>query len=98
MSLQEKRLALETQIMERALADEGFKERLLKNPHGAIAELGVRIPKDVEIQVLEESAKVAYLVLPYDGEELSDYALDLVAGGCECNAEYRPPTRIGRPL
>ena len=50
MSLQEKRLALETQIVERALADEGFKERLLKNPHGAIAELGVRIPKDVEDQ------------------------------------------------
>ncbi|MGI6148608.1 MAG: NHLP leader peptide family natural product precursor [Firmicutes bacterium] len=78
-----KKVELERKVIEKALKDEAYKAKLLSDPHGAIAEFGVQISKDVEIKVLEETANVVYLVLPYMSDELSDEALEDVAGGVD---------------
>ncbi|WP_304508684.1 NHLP leader peptide family RiPP precursor [Anaerotignum sp.] len=84
--LDEARSEIEEKLIKKALEDEEFKQLLLTNPHGAIAEFDVNIPEDMEIKILEETAKTSYLVLPFVADELSDEALDLVAGGgCGCN-------------
>ena len=49
-------------------------------------ELGKRLPENIEVSVLEESADTIYLGLPIasavgEGEELSDRQLEEVAGG-----------------
>lgn len=84
------RMELEEMIVKKSLQDEDFKKLLLTNPHEAIAQLNVEIPKEMEIKILEETANTSYLVLPYIPEELSDDALDLVAGGSACSCNYRP--------
>ena len=82
---------LEEKIIERARQDEDFKKLLLSDPHSAIAQMDVQVPRDIEIKVLEESARVAYLVLPANQEELKDEDLDMIAAGgdfgdCLCNS------------
>lgn len=79
------RIELEEMIIKKAMEDENFKKLLLSNPHEAIAQSGFEIPKDMEIKILEETANTSYLIFPYIPEELSDDALDLVAGGSACN-------------
>ena len=80
------RFEFERQLIQRALEDEKFKQELLKNPNAVYAkESGEKLPKDLEIQVLQETANKVYLVLPTSPaiaeEELSEEALEAVAGG-----------------
>lgn len=76
-------------IVQKAREDETFKKELLADPHQAIARVGVNITGDIEIKVLEESARVAYLVLPVNLEELMDEDLDMLSAGI-CFAYYCP--------
>ena len=70
-------------LMEKATADEAFRVRLLSDPKGAIEEeLGVTIPASLSIEVHEESAATAHLILPPDSK-LSESDLQTVAGGFE---------------
>lgn len=84
LSRQEKEI-----IVQKAREDETFKRELLAYPHQAIARAGVNITGDIEIKVLEESARVAYLVLPVNLEELIDEDLDMMSAGI-CFAYYCP--------
>ena len=82
---------LEAQIVARAWADEGFRERLRSDPRGAVAEVtGVEVPESIEIEVLEETPEKGYLVIPVNRVEISDEQLDAAAGGdygtCETGA------------
>lgn len=86
------RMEVEEMIIKKALQDEDFKKLLLSNPHAAISQLDVQIPKEMEIKILQETTNTSYLVLPYITEELSDDALDLVAGGSACNCNRRADT------
>ncbi|SFH12078.1 NHLP leader peptide domain-containing protein [Desulfotomaculum arcticum] len=72
---------LKEKIIQKARQDEIFKNQLLTNPHNAITRFGAHISKKVEVKVMEESARVAYLVLPVLQEEMTDEELDMVAGG-----------------
>lgn len=72
---------LEKEIIKKAQADENFKKSLMEKPHETIAQFGVRVPAAVEVKVVEESAKVVYLVLPVNPDELTDELLDTVVGG-----------------
>jgi phage FluMu gp28-like protein len=83
----ENRQDLETQLIERAWQDEDFRQELLCNPKTVLeAELGKKLPEDVQITVLEETPNLNYLVLPANPDRLTDQELsaeelDLVAGG-----------------
>ena len=81
------RAEIERRVIERSLADESFRRRLLEDPRAIMEqELGVQLPADVRVQAVEETAETIYLVLPSvsptgEGEELSAQELDSVAGG-----------------
>ena len=52
-------------LVEKALADESFRKKLLENPKACIAEeFGVSVPESVEVTVLEETPSRIFLVLP----------------------------------
>ncbi|MHB8916475.1 MAG: NHLP leader peptide family RiPP precursor [Desulfocucumaceae bacterium] len=76
---------IEKKAIEKAWKDESFKKDLMQKPHKALSQLGVNVPEKIEIKVVEESAKVVYLVLPVNPEtltgELTDENLENVAGG-----------------
>jgi hypothetical protein len=69
------------EIVKKAREDKDFKKALMENPVEAIAQVGVQVPEEVEVQVVEESARVVYLVLPVNPDQLTDQQLDAVAGG-----------------
>jgi Nitrile hydratase, alpha chain len=84
------RAEVERRLIEKSLQDDAFRQRLLEDPKGAVEqELGTRLPEDVRVVTVEESADTIYLVLPStptagaDGGELSDQQLESVAGGVE---------------
>jgi hypothetical protein len=82
------RAEVERTLVQRSLEDEEFRQMLLDDPKGTVEqELGTRLPEDVQVRVVEESAQTIYLVLPSsasavgEGGELSDQELEAVAGG-----------------
>jgi hypothetical protein len=83
------RAEVERWVIQRSIEDESFRQRLIEDPKAAVEqELGARLPEQVRVVTVEESADTIYLVLPSstpmaggEGEELSDQELDLVAGG-----------------
>ncbi|HEX6042086.1 NHLP leader peptide family RiPP precursor [Longimicrobium sp.] len=61
------RARLEHEVIIRALRDAAFRHELVANPKPLIeAELGYELPDTLEIEVLEESAVVRYLVIPHN--------------------------------
>jgi hypothetical protein len=61
------RSELQRRIVERALADPAFRARLLETPREALAdELGVDLPPDLEVVVVEERPDRIAIVLPVD--------------------------------
>jgi hypothetical protein len=82
------RAEMERRLVQRSLEDEDFRQRLVEDPKGAVEqELGTRLPEEVRVVAVEESADTIYLVLPStpmagaEGGELSDQELESVAGG-----------------
>ncbi|MGI2903280.1 NHLP leader peptide family RiPP precursor [Tolypothrix sp. VBCCA 56010] len=81
------RFEFEQKLIQRAWEDENFKQELLSNPKAVFArESGEELPKDLEIEVIQETANKVYLVLPTNPapditKELSEEALEAVAGG-----------------
>ncbi len=78
----------EKRIIEKAQADATYKQRLLSNAKAVFEEeLGQKLPADLEIQVLQQSMKKLYLLLPIELDELarsqalSEEQLEAVAGG-----------------
>jgi hypothetical protein len=81
------RAETERSIVQRSIEDEAFRQRLIENPKAAVEdELGARLPEEVRVMVVEETADTIYLVLPSasplggEGGELSDRALEAVVG------------------
>jgi hypothetical protein len=75
-------------LKEKSIEDESFRRRLLEDPKGAVEqELGTRLPEEVQVRVVEETADTIYLVLPGtpmagdEGVALSDQELESAAGG-----------------
>ena len=72
---------MKAHIMDRAAEDGEFRTKLVGDPETTIsAELGVFIPERFTIQVHEDSATRAHLVLP-PSEQLTEEDLAQVAGG-----------------
>jgi hypothetical protein len=88
------RTEVERRIIQRSI-EESFRQWLIEDPKGAVEqELGTRLPEEVRVVALEESADTIYLVLPgtpmagREGVELSDRELESVAGGMESSWNY----------
>ena len=79
----ETRKELEARIIAKANRDEGFRTQLRNDPKGAIGqELGVTIPEALSVNVHEETADTAHLVLPMS-EKLDERDLQNVAAAGE---------------
>jgi hypothetical protein len=72
-------------IVEQAQKNPKYYDLLMSNPRLLMEkQLGIMIPAQVNIKVLEETPDTYYVVLPYfarEGAELSDADLENVAGG-----------------
>lgn len=79
------RKEFEASLITKAWKDPAFKQELISNPKAIYTkELGQQLPEQLQVQVLEEDANNLYLVIPASmqvTEELSDEALQAIAGG-----------------
>lgn len=53
-----------SQIVAKAWSDPIFKERLIEKPKMVLTEEGIKIPDDMSIEVVENTATKRYLTLP----------------------------------
>jgi hypothetical protein len=81
---------MERRLIGKSVEDESFRQRLIEDPKAAVEqELGTRLPEEVRVVSVEESAETIYLVLPStpmagrEGGALSDQELESVAGGAD---------------
>ena len=72
---------MRARIVDKASQDAEFRAQLLSNPKETIGqELDLTVPASLSIEVHEESATTAHLVLPSNGS-LGEGDLEAVAGG-----------------
>ena len=72
---------MRARVVEKAVADDGFRAQLKADPKAALRDaLGVNIPDGIRVEVHEERADVAHLVLP-PGSGLSEGELEQARGG-----------------
>jgi len=75
------RSELHDRIVERALADPEFRRRLVEAPRDAVAaELGIELPRGLEVVVVEEHADLLAIVLPADVSGLGADAVWAMTG------------------
>jgi len=80
------RAEMERRLVQRSMEDEPFRQKLLEDPKAVVEqELGARLPAEVRVRAVEETADTIYLVLPSaspasETGELSDRELESVAG------------------
>ena len=93
------RAEMERRLIEKSIEDEAFRQRLLEDPKAAVEqELGSRLPEEVRIVTVEETAETIYLVLPStpvasgEGGALSDQELESVSGGWDMFGPGGPDT------
>jgi hypothetical protein len=73
------------QLIARCWAEPDFKARLLADATATLKAEGYPVPEGHVIQVVESTASQSYLVIPpAPTNEISDEALDGVAGGVVC--------------
>ena len=72
------------QLIAKCWADEGFKQKLLKDPMTTLKGLGEELPPGLTIKVVENTPNLFHLVIPAKPTELSDEDLYKVAAGEMC--------------
>lgn len=70
------RRTLASQLIDRARSDPAFRARLCSDPRGTLFEMGVDLPDQFELRVVEETPNVAYLVLPLESRSALDADLE----------------------
>jgi hypothetical protein len=56
-------------VINRAGSDESFRQRFLAEPKAVLEEYGITLPKGLEVEVVEQTDKVTYVVLPFKAED-----------------------------
>lgn len=90
----EQRASTEKELIKKVWDDDNLKQELVDNPKAVLArEMGLEsLPESINVQVIEEDESTLYVVIPKKpveineseleaDEELSDEALESVAGG-----------------
>ena len=74
-----------SQLVAKAWTDEKLKKRLMDEPATVLREHGIEVPAGMDIRVVENTDKIAYLPLPPkptgNVDQLNSEQLDSVAGG-----------------
>lgn len=79
---QKNREQIEAHIKQRAADDPSFRQALVSDARSALKnEIGLELPQNMKLQVIEESSDTMALVLPPASGELADMELEAVAGG-----------------
>jgi nitrile hydratase subunit alpha len=82
-----------------------FRSRAVIDPRGVLRELGLELPRDVEVRVWDSTAELRYLVLPerpVGSEQLSEETLaalvtrDAMIGVAKVTLRWECPTTGGR--
>ena len=77
-----------SQLVAQAWADDKFKQRLLAEPVEVLKEHGMEVPAGLEVRVVENTDKVANLLLPPkpagDVTQVTSSQLGGVVGGAIC--------------
>ena len=82
-------------IIAKAWRDPAFKAELIANPAAALKAEGIDVPAGMTVTVVENTDKQFHLVLPpVPTDELSDEALDAVAGGLLCIGGGRTQSQL----
>ncbi len=78
-----------SRLAKQASRDETLKKRLMANPGAVLAEYGFKVLPGVEIRVVENTDKIAYLTLPSSGpdSDLTMEQLERVAAGTDSPSE-----------
>ena len=72
---------MRARVVEMAAADDGFRAQLMADPKATLRDaLGVSIPESFSVEVHEEGADVAHLVIP-PSSGLSEAQLQQARGG-----------------
>ena len=69
------------QLIAKCWADEAFKQQLLADPAETLQAEGIEVPEGVQVRFMENTAEVLNVVIPLKPTELTDDALEGVAGG-----------------
>ncbi|MFI5333697.1 MAG: NHLP leader peptide family RiPP precursor [Chlamydiales bacterium] len=85
---------LEAKIIAHAWKDPRYKEKLLKNPRAAMKEMGLDIPENIHVKVVEDKPNSFTFVLPPSApgtKEMSEHELArLAAGILRPEAQFSP--------
>ena len=66
-SFNQHRKNLEQQLLEKTMKDEQFREQFIRDPREAFGTvIGVQIPAEITMNVIQEDGNAFYLVLPYE--------------------------------
>ena len=75
----------------RAWSDAEFKDRLVNDPHAALAEAGVDVGSDITVKVVENTADTVHVVLPVmpsSADPLDMDELENLAGGTDLGVVF----------
>lgn len=65
----EKQIPTPEQLLTKCWEDEGFKKKMLSEPHAALAGEGIDIPEGLTFKVLENTESLMHVVLPFGSDE-----------------------------
>ena len=77
---------IKDQVVEKALKDETFRNKLKDDPKGTMEEmLGVKMPEKINLSLHQEDPENVHIVIPHSPkqDELSEEELSGVAGGTD---------------
>ncbi len=62
-------------VIARAWSDDAYRAKLLSDPRAALNEVGVTIPENVTVRVVEDTEETRFLVLPKPPPQAGDQSL-----------------------
>jgi hypothetical protein len=68
--------------------DEALKARFMSDPKAVLAEHGIDVPANIDVNVIENTDKTVHITMPItpaNASHLSDQELSAAAGGFDCS-------------
>jgi len=82
MAESRKIMAIIAEVKAKALANPEFRKKFITDPKKVLHEAGAQVPKDWEVKVVESTANLHYIALPFIASgKLSDEALAAISAG-----------------